>query len=164
RRPSRRRSASTSWARWPSPARAWTSSPRRCRGRGAPGCASTTPSRSSGRSRRSSRCSPRPGSAAAPWRSSSSPTPPSTAGRRRTGLRVVYPEPLGRAVAALEPLLPETGIGRRALALLLLADASLDRWAAAHLDEAQRAAVAAGRASLAALGEPPRTVLGRTRL
>lgn len=85
-------------------------------------------------------------------------------GARRSGLRVDYPEPIERAVAALEPLLPETGIGRRALALLLLADASLDRWAAAHLDEAQRAAVAAGRASLAALGEPPRTVLGRTRL
>ena len=80
-------------------------------------------------------------------------------------LRIAYPEPVEKAVAALEPHLPETGITRRALALLLLADASMERWAERHLAPPVRDAAAAARASLTQeLKLPLRTVLGRTRL
>lgn len=86
-------------------------------------------------------------------------------GARSASLRVAYPAPIEAAVAALEPRLPETGITRRALALLLLADTSMDRWAEKHLDPSTREAATATREALAKeLQQPLRTVLGKTRL
>lgn len=80
-------------------------------------------------------------------------------------LHVAYPPAVETAVARLLPVLPETGISRRALALLLLADASMEAWAGRHLDASVREAVERERAALVtALDQPLRTLLGRTRL
>jgi ferrous iron transport protein B len=55
-------------------------------------------------------------------------------GQRRSHYRVVFPAPIESAVAAMEPLFPATHIGRRALALSLLAgDDSLRSWVQARV-------------------------------
>ena len=80
-------------------------------------------------------------------------------------MHIAYAAPVESAIARLLPLLPETGISRRALALLLLADASMDRWAQAHLDAPVREAIEREKSALVAtLDQPLRTLLGRTRL
>lgn len=84
---------------------------------------------------------------------------------RRSSLRIAYAEPVEEAIAALEPLLPESAVSRRALAILLLGDRAMDRWAARHLSEEARARVSELRKGLEErLDAPLRTYLGRTRL
>jgi ferrous iron transport protein B len=78
-------------------------------------------------------------------------------------LRVDYGAEVETAVAAVASCLPETGVSRRSLALMLLSDASLDPWADRHLDAAVVADARRLRAELAR-GEPLRTRLGRARL
>ncbi|WP_373048186.1 ferrous iron transport protein B [Vulgatibacter sp.] len=84
---------------------------------------------------------------------------------RPASLQIAYAPPVESAVARLLPVLPETGISRRALALLLLADDSMEAWAKANLDAETRAVVEKERGLLAAaIPQPLRTLLGRARL
>lgn len=82
-----------------------------------------------------------------------------------SSLQIAYPAPVETAVARLMPLLPETGITRRALALVLLADASMQAWASRNLETAVLDVLEREKGLLvAALNQPLRTLLGRTRL
>lgn len=80
--------------------------------------------------------------------------------QRRSHYRVSYPRPVEEAVAAMEPFLPSTHVGRRALALSLLAgDETLRDWVAgrtgvdalAHLDRVRLQAELQAREPLGVL-------------
>lgn len=80
-------------------------------------------------------------------------------------LEVRYAAPIEEAIAALVPALPDTGVSHRSLALMLLADTSLDPWAGSALTEEARTLVQRWREKVAVVeGQPLRTALGRSRM
>lgn len=84
---------------------------------------------------------------------------------RASEVSIRYAQPIEEAIAALEPSLPESGVSRRALALMLLADTSLDPWAETSLSPEARQLVSTWREKVATVGgQPLRTALGRSRM
>lgn len=84
---------------------------------------------------------------------------------RRSELSIRYAAPIEEGLAALEPSLPDSGVSRRALALMLLADTSLDGWAQTALTGEARDLVSKWREKLLTVdGQPLRTALGRSRM
>lgn len=90
----------------------------------------------------------------------------SVTGQRRSALAVSYPEVVERAIDSLASMLPETHVGRRGLAVMLLAgDDSLDPWLRDHAGpEAVERAHAVRRETASRLREPLGTVINRARL
>lgn len=84
---------------------------------------------------------------------------------RPSHLEIRYPENIEAAIASISPSLPSTAVTPRALALMLLADTSLDAWAEKEMAPADLQKVQALREKLATTaGQPLRTTLGRARM
>ena len=86
--------------------------------------------------------------------------------QRRASLQVEYPAAIENALAAIEPLLPESHVARRSLAVMFLAgDATLDAWLAARISPDVRPQLELARRHAAAQSpEPIATLMHRARL
>ncbi len=86
--------------------------------------------------------------------------------QRRSNLRVEFPAAIENAIATMEPLMPESHVARRSLAVMFLAgDATLDAWLAARITAEARAQLDLARRHAAAqTGESLATVMHRVRL